>query len=95
MAGRGHRGQIFPASTVGPGYIAQLRGPFPDLQVIPSGGVGIEDAAAWISAGALAVSLGGPLLGDAFHGGDLGALRSRAARVTALVAEARQARDGR
>jgi 2-dehydro-3-deoxyphosphogluconate aldolase/(4S)-4-hydroxy-2-oxoglutarate aldolase len=87
--------KIFPASTVGPGYIAQLRGPFPDLQVIPSGGVGIEDAAAWISAGALAVSLGGPLLGDAFRGGDLAALRSRAARVTALVAEARQARDGR
>ncbi len=38
-------------------------------RVVPSGGVGIEDAGAWIQAGALAVSLGGPLLGDAFMNG--------------------------
>src|SRR4051812_31236456 len=61
--------KVFPASTVGAGYVGQLRGPFPDLQVIPSGGVAIEDAAGWIRAGATAVSLGGPLLGDAFKGG--------------------------
>jgi 2-dehydro-3-deoxyphosphogluconate aldolase/(4S)-4-hydroxy-2-oxoglutarate aldolase len=80
--------KVFPASTVGPGYMAQLRGPFPDMAFIPSGGVGIEDAAAWIRAGALAVSLGGPLIGDAFHGGNLGSLRERAAKVRALVDEA-------
>jgi 2-dehydro-3-deoxyphosphogluconate aldolase / (4S)-4-hydroxy-2-oxoglutarate aldolase len=85
--------KVFPASTVGPGYISQLRGPFPEIQVIPSGGVGIEDAAAWISAGALAVSLGGPLLGDAFHGGGLAALTARAARVSSVVAEALAARE--
>ena len=81
--------KIFPASTVGPGYIAQLRGPFPELAVIPSGGVAIEDAPGWIRAGALAVSLGGPLIGDAFNGGDLSELTRRAARVSRLVAEAR------
>jgi 2-dehydro-3-deoxyphosphogluconate aldolase/(4S)-4-hydroxy-2-oxoglutarate aldolase len=81
--------KVFPASTVGPGYVSQLRGPFPDLQVVPSGGVGIEDSADWIRAGALAVSLGGPLLQDAFRGGDLEALRDRARTVSALVAEAR------
>lgn len=80
--------KIFPASSVGPGYISQLRGPFPEIQVIPSGGVGIDDAPAWISAGAMAVSLGGPLLGDAFRGGDLGQLRARAAEVSRLVAAA-------
>lgn len=80
--------KVFPASTVGPGYISQLRGPFPEIQIIPSGGVGIDDAAAWISAGAMAVSLGGPLLGDAFKGGDLGQLRARAAEVSRLVAAA-------
>ncbi|BAS18110.1 KHG/KDPG aldolase [Arthrobacter sp. Hiyo8] len=51
--------KLFPASTVGPGYISQLRGPFPDIQVVPSGGLTIEDVPAWIRAGALAVSLGG------------------------------------
>jgi 2-dehydro-3-deoxyphosphogluconate aldolase/(4S)-4-hydroxy-2-oxoglutarate aldolase len=80
--------KLFPASAVGPGYIGQLRGPFPDLGVVPSGGVAIDTAPDWIEAGAVAVSLGGPLLGDAFKGGDLGLLRARAHRVSRLVAEA-------
>ena len=79
--------KVFPASTVGPGYVSQLRGPFPDIQVIPSGGVNIEDVPGWIKAGALAVSLGGPLLGDAFQGGDLQELTARARRVRDLVAQ--------
>lgn len=77
--------KVFPASTVGAGYVSQLRGPFPDIQVIPSGGVDIDDVPAWILAGALAVSLGGPLLGDAFKGGNLQELTARARRVRALV----------
>ncbi|WP_087873715.1 bifunctional 4-hydroxy-2-oxoglutarate aldolase/2-dehydro-3-deoxy-phosphogluconate aldolase [Arthrobacter globiformis] len=77
--------KVFPASTVGAGYVAQLRGPFPDIEVIPSGGVNIEDVPAWIRAGALAVSLGGPLLGDAFKGGDLQDLTARARRVRELI----------
>lgn len=77
--------KVFPAATVGAGYISHLRGPFPDIQVIPSGGVGISDVPGWIAAGALAVSLGGPLLGDAFEGGDLQELTSRAHRVRTLV----------
>lgn len=77
--------KVFPASTVGAGYVSQLRGPFPDIQVIPSGGVDIDDVPAWIRAGVLAVSLGGPLLGDAFKGGDLQELTARARRVRALV----------
>ncbi|MFP3462212.1 bifunctional 4-hydroxy-2-oxoglutarate aldolase/2-dehydro-3-deoxy-phosphogluconate aldolase [Arthrobacter globiformis] len=77
--------KVFPASTVGAGYVSQLRGPFPDIEVIPSGGVNIEDVPAWIAAGALAVSLGGPLLGDAFKGGDLQDLTARARRVRELI----------
>jgi 2-dehydro-3-deoxyphosphogluconate aldolase/(4S)-4-hydroxy-2-oxoglutarate aldolase len=69
--------KIFPANQVGPGYIKDLRGPFPGIAVVPSGGVDLDGAAAWLRAGAAAVSVGGPLLGDAFRGGDLGALRHR------------------
>lgn len=85
--------KLFPASTVGPGYLGQLRGPFPRMQVIPSGGIGVDDAADWIAAGALAVSLGGPLLRDAFTGGDLAGLTARAGKLSSLVAEAVQARS--
>jgi 2-dehydro-3-deoxyphosphogluconate aldolase/(4S)-4-hydroxy-2-oxoglutarate aldolase len=80
--------KLFPASSVGPGYIGQLLGPFPDIKVIPSGGVGIDDAVEWIDAGAVAVSLGGPLVGDAFSGGDIAALTGRARRLTTIVGEA-------
>lgn len=84
--------KLFPASVVGSSYISALRGPFPDIQVVPSGGIDIAAAPEWIAAGALAVSLGGPLLKDAFKGGDLAALTGRARHVSELVAEALAAR---
>ena len=80
--------KIFPAETVGPQYGSHLRGPFPDLEFVPSGGIGLEDIPRWLNAGALAVSLGGPLVGDALKGGSLAALAERAQRVTSLAADA-------
>lgn len=71
--------KVFPAGQVGAGYLKDLRGPFPDIVAVPSGGVDLAGAEAWLEAGAAAVSVGGPLLGDAFSGGDLTALRDRAA----------------
>lgn len=78
--------KVFPAGQVGPGYLKDLRGPFPDIVAVPSGGVDLAGAEAWLAAGAVAVSVGGPLLGDAFGGGDLGALRDRAAAFVAVCA---------
>jgi 2-dehydro-3-deoxyphosphogluconate aldolase/(4S)-4-hydroxy-2-oxoglutarate aldolase len=86
--------KVFPASTVGSDYIGQLHGPFPEMQLIPSGGISIQDAPKWISAGALAVSLGGPLIGDAFAGGSLTQLTQRARLVTELVTAATLERQG-
>lgn len=83
--------KVFPASVVGPGYVSMLRGPFPGIEVVPSGGVSIDDAAEWMAAGVLAVSLGGPLLGDAFKGGDLRKLTERAHRLRNIVDEAKAA----
>jgi 2-dehydro-3-deoxyphosphogluconate aldolase / (4S)-4-hydroxy-2-oxoglutarate aldolase len=80
--------KIFPAETVGAGYLKHLRGPFPDLEAMPSGGVDLDAAGEWLNAGAVAVSIGGPLLGDALKGGDLGALRDRCRAVRAVAAEA-------
>lgn len=80
--------KIFPANQVGPGYLNDLRGPFPDIAAVPSGGVDLQGAAAWLRAGAAAVSVGGPLLGDALRGGDLGALRDRTAAFVAACDKA-------
>jgi 2-dehydro-3-deoxyphosphogluconate aldolase / (4S)-4-hydroxy-2-oxoglutarate aldolase len=80
--------KVFPAALVGPGYVAHLRGPFPDIEVIPSGGIGSAEAADWIRAGARAVSVGGPLVGDALEGGDLDALARRCRELNDVVAAA-------
>ena len=80
-------GKILPAQTVGAGYLKHLRGPFPDLEAIPSGGVDLAATHEWLDAGAVAVSIGGPLLGDALKGGDLGALRNRCRAVRGVVEE--------
>jgi 2-dehydro-3-deoxyphosphogluconate aldolase / (4S)-4-hydroxy-2-oxoglutarate aldolase len=79
--------KIFPAQTVGAGYLKHLRGPFPDLEAIPSGGVDLDATREWLAAGAAAVSIGGPLLGDALKGGDHAALRQRCRAVRAVVGE--------
>ncbi|HEY6681662.1 MAG TPA: bifunctional 4-hydroxy-2-oxoglutarate aldolase/2-dehydro-3-deoxy-phosphogluconate aldolase [Propionibacteriaceae bacterium] len=79
--------KIFPAQTVGAGYLKHLQGPFPDLEAIPSGGVDLGAAREWLNAGAAAVSIGGPLLGDSLKGGDLSALRERCRAVRAVIME--------
>jgi 2-dehydro-3-deoxyphosphogluconate aldolase / (4S)-4-hydroxy-2-oxoglutarate aldolase len=79
--------KIFPAETVGAGYLKHLRGPFPDLEGIPSGGVDLDATREWLDAGAAAVSIGTPLLGDALKGGHLSALRERCRAVRAVISE--------
>jgi 2-dehydro-3-deoxyphosphogluconate aldolase / (4S)-4-hydroxy-2-oxoglutarate aldolase len=54
--------KLFPASTVGIGHLRALFGPFPGLQVVPTGGVTVASAPDWLAAGAAAVGLGGELL---------------------------------
>jgi 2-dehydro-3-deoxyphosphogluconate aldolase/(4S)-4-hydroxy-2-oxoglutarate aldolase len=78
--------KIFPAQTVGAGYLKHLRGPFPELQAVPSGGVDLDAAREWLAAGAVAVSIGGPLLGDVLSGSDPRELRRRCREVRAVVA---------
>lgn len=81
--------KLFPAAAFGPEYLRHLKGPLPDVVFVPTGGVGPENAGDYIRAGAVAVGVGSPLVGDAATGGDLGALAERARRMLAAVAEAR------
>jgi 2-dehydro-3-deoxyphosphogluconate aldolase/(4S)-4-hydroxy-2-oxoglutarate aldolase len=56
--------KLFPAGPLGIGYLRALRGPFPDVPVVPTGGIAVEDVPAWLDAGALCVGLGSALTGD-------------------------------
>ncbi|CAL9355977.1 bifunctional 4-hydroxy-2-oxoglutarate aldolase/2-dehydro-3-deoxy-phosphogluconate aldolase [Streptomyces sp. ICN988] len=82
--------KIFPAAQAGgPAYVKALRGPFPHETLVPVGGVDEAAARAHLAAGATAVGVGSPLIGDAADGGSLDALRTRARAFRAAVAEAR------
>ena len=80
--------KVFPAATLGPDYFRHILAPLPQVRLVATGGVGPEEAAAFLSAGAVAVGMGGPLLGDALDGGDLDALRERCRRVLSSVDDA-------
>ncbi|NDL59170.1 bifunctional 4-hydroxy-2-oxoglutarate aldolase/2-dehydro-3-deoxy-phosphogluconate aldolase [Phytoactinopolyspora mesophila] len=82
--------KVFPASAVGPSYFKNVAGPFPDVRLMPTGGVALDHIGDWIRAGAIGVGLGGPLQGDAAAGGDLDALAERAERALSEVRRARQ-----
>ena len=55
--------KVFPAAQLGgPGYIKALRGPLPQILLAPTGGVNLENAGAFIRAGAAALGVGGDLV---------------------------------
>jgi 2-dehydro-3-deoxyphosphogluconate aldolase/(4S)-4-hydroxy-2-oxoglutarate aldolase len=78
--------KLFPASLGGPAYLSALREPFPEVPFVPVGGVDTGTAPNYLAAGAVAVGVSGPLLGDAPRGGDLDGLRLRATAFLAAVA---------
>ena len=54
--------KLFPASAVGPQMIRELRGPLPDVAIIPTGGINAENARDFIAAGAVAVGIGSAIV---------------------------------
>lgn len=84
--------KLFPAATGGPGHLRRIRDPLPQIPLLPSGGVAVDQVSDYLAAGALAVGMGSALLGDALEGGSLSALADRSRRVLDEVA---RGRDGR
>ncbi|MFG3257229.1 bifunctional 4-hydroxy-2-oxoglutarate aldolase/2-dehydro-3-deoxy-phosphogluconate aldolase [Streptomyces sp. NPDC048172] len=80
--------KVFPAARLGPPYVEDVRGTLPDIPLVPTGGVTAADVPVYRAAGARAVGVGSPLLGDALEGGSLSELAARA-RHFATVAGAR------
>jgi len=72
--------KIVPACAFGPGYFKDLHGPFPDVALIPSGGVNAGNAADFLARGAIAVSAGTDVIPpQAVLSGDWSEIASRAA----------------
>lgn len=60
--------KLFPGELVGPAFIKAVRGPIPQAQLMPTGGVTLENVGDWIRAGAVAVGVGGSLTAGAKQG---------------------------
>jgi 2-dehydro-3-deoxyphosphogluconate aldolase/(4S)-4-hydroxy-2-oxoglutarate aldolase len=53
--------KVFPGSLVGPAYFKAIQGPYPQIRLMPTGGVSADNAEEWFRAGAFAVGAGGNL----------------------------------
>lgn len=53
--------KLFPAGSLGPSYLRELRGPLGDVPLLPTGGVTLDNAAAFVAAGAWGLGLGSAL----------------------------------
>jgi len=82
--------KIFPSDTSGPAYLKALKGPFPQVRLMPTGGVNLDTAAAFLHAGAFALGVGSALVDPkAVAAGDLGKIEKLARQYVAIVQQAR------
>jgi 2-dehydro-3-deoxyphosphogluconate aldolase/(4S)-4-hydroxy-2-oxoglutarate aldolase len=83
--------KIFPAGNVGgPKYIKALKGPFPQIEMIPTGGVNLETAGEFLKAGACAVAVGGELVdAKSIQEGRYDVIEGKAKRYLEAIAKAR------
>jgi len=80
--------KIFPGSVFGPGFIKAIKGPLPQAQLMPTGGVSLDNAGEWIKNGSFALGVGGELTkGAKIENYDL--ITETAAKLVAVVAGAR------
>jgi 2-dehydro-3-deoxyphosphogluconate aldolase/(4S)-4-hydroxy-2-oxoglutarate aldolase len=82
--------KVFPSDAVGPSYLKALRGPFPQIRLMPTGGVNLETLPAFIKAGACALGVGGSLIDpQAIRDGNFARLRDLAGQYVEALKSAR------
>lgn len=81
--------KVFPGNVVGPGAISSFKGPIPQGDFMPSGGVDVDNVDKWIKAGACAVGTGSSLTKGA-KTGDFAAVTAKAREFVEAVAAARK-----
>ncbi len=80
--------KLFPGELMGPEFVKAIRGPLPQASLMPTGGVGLENVAEWIKAGAVAVGVGGNLTAGA-RTGDFDSISEIARQFIVKIRQAR------
>ena len=82
--------KVFPADVVGPAFFKALRGPLPQIRLMPTGGVDLNTAAAFLKAGACCLGVGGQLVEpEAVAQRDFARIRELAKQYVAIVKQVR------
>lgn len=83
--------KLFPADIGGPAYLKALKGPLPQVRILPTGGVNLQTLPEFFKAGACAVGLGSSLVErDAVDKGDFARIRDLARQYVELVKQVRR-----
>ena len=80
--------KLFPGETLGPEFVKAVKAPLPQAPLMPTGGVSLDNVAAWMRAGCVAVGVGGHLTAGA-KTGDFAAVTRVAREFVARIREAR------
>ncbi len=84
--------KVFPADVVGPAFFKALRGPLPQIRLMPTAGVDLTTAAAFLKAGACCLGVGSQLVEPgAIHERNFERIRELARQYVAVVRQTRQA----
>ena len=82
--------KVFPGSLGGPAYVKALKGPFPNIPIMPTGGVGSGNVADWFAAGVVAVGAGSELCPPQWaKEGRFAEITARAEAFMKVIADAR------
>lgn len=83
--------KVFPAGALGPSFLRSIAGPFPDIPLVPTGGITAENAGEFIEAGAVTICAGGWLTGESITDDrELNAISERTRSLLKSVREARR-----
>src|SRR5580700_9137384 len=84
--------KVFPADVVGPAFFKAVRGPLPHIRLMPTGGVDLTTAAAFLQAGACCLGIGSQLVEPkAVTAGDFSRIRELAQQYVSIVRQSRAA----
>lgn len=78
--------KLFPSGPLGPAHLKAIHGPFPEVRLIPTGGIGIEDVQTFLAAGAYAVGLTSIATAEDVERQDWAAITRKTRRVVELAA---------
>ena len=84
--------KLFPAASGGSSHLGRIRDPLPDVPLVPTGGVHLQDVSDYVKTGAVAVGVGSPLLHDVLIDGNTADLSKRARKLLNAVESGRAGR---